>query len=276
MGLLNWLRGKRLNPESDAGRSRNLAFVLLTEPVLPRAEDVARHFRSFAAEDEVLLVDADAGSSGEQDRALALRLESGESCFVMLMPAAVPNHEADRAAEFSLCSFRNGWKLPPHRAHLIVTFGASTGVLPATFLSRFTSMLAAVIQAGSAVGVYWGNAGATHDAEFFVSLAREPGVVPRIMLWTGLSAARETGGGLSLLSLGMTQLGLPNLLLVAGPASADYALETMFDLLAYVTQRGEPIAEGDTVGRNAEQRLLVQYVESPVDPKTRVWRVELP
>ena len=96
------------------------------------------------------------------------------------------------------------------------------------------------------------------------------------MLWSGVSIAREKDGRLSLLSLGMEQLNLPNLLVVAQESSGSVAIETMFDLLAYVAERGQALAEGDTVGRTDDERLPVRYVPSPVDSAKRVWRVELP
>ena len=33
--------------------------------------------------------------------------------------------------------------------------------------------------------------------------------------------------------------------------------------------------DGDTVGRTAAEKLPAHYVPSPVDPKAKVWRVEL-
>ena len=80
---------------------------------------------------------------------------------------------------------------------------------------------------------------------------------------------------MSLLSLGMKQLSLPDLLLVA-PQSADKnALGVFFNLLGYAVERGEPIAEGDTVGRTADERMPVHYVPSPTDSSKKVWRVEI-
>jgi hypothetical protein len=73
----------------------------------------------------------------------------------------------------------------------------------------------------------------------------------------------------------MKQLELPDLLLVAPSGKADEALPMLYDLLAYVVSRGRPLAEGDTVGRTAAEKLPVHYVPSPVDPKMNVWRVEL-
>jgi hypothetical protein len=193
---------------------------------------------------------------------------------VALFPAPVPNGEADHGAQYSVGSMGTGWTLPPHSAHLVVTSTAPAGSDMVQSISRFTSLVAAVAQASGAVGVYWGNAGATHGAEFFTTVATDQGVMPRIMLWTGVSIARPQGK-LSLLSLGMGQLSLPDLLLLAPHASGNAALETFFDLLAYMVGRGSAIPEGDTVGRTADERLKVRYVTSPVDRDKKVWRVEL-
>jgi hypothetical protein len=126
------------------------------------------------------------------------------------------------------------------------------------------------------VGIYWGNAGATHDSKFFISVAGNLGVIPRIMLWSGLSIAREDNGRLSLLSLGMQQLNLPNLLLIVSDSSEKTSLETFFNLLAYIATRGKALAEGETVGRSADERLPVHYVPSPIDSEEKVWKVVIP
>lgn len=277
MRFLEWLRVKRPSSSAaDGGSSHNLAFVLLSEPRLPTADEIVKCFPTFAAPGEVLQNETEGARDEEQRQVLSLRLSSGELCFVALMPVVVPNGEADNGAQFSLSSFRDGWKLPGHQAHLIVTFRATTDVTSLVSVSRFTSILAAVMKASRSVGVYWGNASATHDSEFFISIAQDQGIVPRITLWTGVSVARERDGRLSMLSLGMKQVALPDLLLVAGPESESVALETMFDLLGYVADRGEPIPEGETVGRTADQRIPVHYVNSPLAAKAKVWRVELP
>jgi hypothetical protein len=277
MGILNRLFANR-ESESKAKEegALNLAFVLLSEARLPDAETVALAFRDFAAAGEDLRAKTDDSQNGASDQITSLVLNTGETSFVALMPVAVPNGEADQGAQFSLSRFRNDWELPPHNAHLLVTFHATTESPPVVRLSRFTSLLAAVAKASPAVGVYWGNAGATHDSEFFLSVASDQGIVPRMMLWSGVSISCEKDGRLSLLSLGMEQLNLPNLLLVAGEDSGSVAIETMYDLLSYVAERGEPLPEGDTVGRTNDERLRVHYVRSPIDSKKKVWRVELP
>jgi Domain of unknown function (DUF4261) len=253
----------------------NLAFILLSKPALPKSEEVVRAFALFAPREQRLRPGGTQNKTRSEKDILEFEVSSGGMAFVALMPAPVPKGEADDAVRFSVSAMGTGWKLPAHKAHLIVTLKSTDSPSMVATLSCFTSLLAAVAKASSAVGVYWGNAGATHDSEFFISTAREPGIIPRITLWTGVSLAREQDGRLSLLSLGMDQLNLPDLLLVAPKSTGNDALATFFDFLGYVAERGKPIPEGETVGRTADERLPVKYVTSPIDPSKKVWRVEL-
>jgi len=260
-------------PDSDA-RSVDLAFVLLSEPRMPKPQDVERAFASFALPGQSLRQTPGKPTKKRGGAAaLAFDLGGGRVAFVALMPVAIPNHEADDAVRFSVSALGGRWKLPPHEAHLVVTV---PGAPPsADALSLFTSVLAAVVEASPAVGVYWGNAGATHDPKFFLEIARARDATSRLALWSGVSIAREPDGRLSLLSLGMRQLALPELWLVVPASKGDEALATLFDLLAAVVKRGRALPEGDTVGPTDRERWPVHYVPSPVDAKAKVWRVEL-
>lgn len=269
--LLDFLRKKPAQPEKQ---SMNLAFVLLPTVQMPDSQAILERFSAFEPGDQLALLPRDEGSPSDGD-VLGFEPASGGRAFVALIPSAVPNREADEGARFSIGSFGTGWTLPPHCAHLIVTLASLPATPPAHGLSLFTSLLAAVAQASGAVGIYWGNAGATHGTEFFTTIAAEQGVTPRIMVWTGVSVARDPEGGLSLLSTGMRQLNLPDLLLTSRANEPSAVLETFFDLLSYVASRGEPIPDGDTVGRTADERFQVQYVASPVNPAERVWRVDI-
>ena len=256
----------------------NVAFVLLSEAKLPKGEDVERAFASFATKGQTLRrqpAKAKAAGNAAKKPADTLELDTGDGGYaiVALMPAPVPNGEADDAARFSVSALGGRWTLPLHKAHLVVT-AQGTGDR-ADSLSAFTSLVAAVVEASPAVGVYFGGAGATHDPKFFVEIARERDPSSRLVLWSGVSIAHAKDGRLNLLSLGMKQLELPDVLLVVPSKKADEALSTLFDLIGYEVLRGAALREGDTFGRTDIEKLPVHYVPSPVDPKVWVWRVEL-
>ncbi len=251
----------------------NLAFVLLSDAKLPRGEAVERAFRAYAVKGQSLHY-----LPHPQDKAIKGRYPvaafetSAGRAIVGLIPAPVPKGEADEAAHYSVSALDRKWKLPPHRAHLVVTLHAQGDAM--TRISLLTSILAALAESSPAVGIYWGDAGATHDPKFFRDIAKARTTLSRLALWTGISIARE-GKRYSLLSLGMKQFDLPDLLLIIPPGKADDGIPFMFDLLGMAIEGGQPLPEGDTVGRTASEKLPVHYVPSPVDPKAKVWRVEM-
>ncbi|MEW5738409.1 MAG: DUF4261 domain-containing protein [Myxococcota bacterium] len=199
----------------------------------------------------------------------SMALEAGGiEVMAALMPSPVPNGEADAATEHSISGVSRQWTLPAHSTHLVcILRQGDSGIAE---MVRFTRVVAALAKAARAVGVYWGEGHVTHHPDLFVELASSDLPLP---LWVGVSLAGNRKG-VELLSIGMKQLGLPDLLLTA-PEMSGGALEFFYDLLGYVTRRGEALPEGDTVGRSEHEHYSVHYVPSPVDANVKVWRVQL-
>src|SRR5437016_8898731 len=109
--------------------------------------------------------------------------------MVMLLDAPIPKREADDAARFSISGLNGKWRPPAHKAHLIVTLHAPGDAVAR--LSLLTSILAAISETSPAVGIYCGDAGATHDPKFFREIAKSRTTRSRVILWTGISIARE-------------------------------------------------------------------------------------
>ncbi len=239
-----------------------LAFVLTERPGLPSAGAVAQAARAYEGLEGLSPRDADKD-------ALVVSLGTGEA-LVSAMPAPVPKGEADAVVRHSLSSLR-GWTLPPHAGHLVVaSLGTEDRSLAA--LTRFTRLVAAVSGAANGVGVYWGAGPVTHEPEFFSALATDE--LP-VVLWVGASLAPAAGGRVEVLSRGLKQFKLPELLLTA-PAPSNDAVGFFYDLLGYVVRRGAVPRPGETVGRTAEEKLEVRLAASPVPGEAKVWAVELP
>ncbi len=212
---------------------------------------------------------------GPKPEVLTFSVGHVASLMVVGMPMAVPDGEAEAAAECSMSAVGTDWTLKPHRTHLMVAVHEDNREPVMERMLRFTRLLSGVLDGvDGAVGVYWGNAGATHSVEFFRNVAMKEDVLP-VMLWNGISVARE-GERLSLLSLGMNQFDMPNLRLTSPPDSGSDAMEYFMDLLAYAIRRGSPPADGDTIGRTEHEKLRVNYEPSPLDEAERVWCVDLP
>ena len=266
-------------PKIDPPKS-HLAFVLLKTPSMPTSRQIVQAFQEFAHPGEILseVVEVEESEPQEEDEptALVLDLEGVGRAMIALLPTAIPNGEAQEAFERSLASFSGEPTLEEHSAHLLVSLmGVDESTNPFHALTAFSSLIAAVMRASDAIGVYWGNAGTTHPADFiYDTLIGEDRESAQIMLWNGISRGAEPNGGVSFLSWGMGQLGLPNLYLKTSAEKANETFGWMFDLLSYVAQRGQPIGEGETVGGSETERIVVTYGKSPADDDQVVWIVD--
>lgn len=254
-----------------------VAYVLLATPALPTADAIVGAFGDFGGDgDSIRAVTPDrAGPAGHRATDVELDLCDGDQAAVSLVPTPFPNGEADRFVRYSLFAIRNGFQLPPHDAYLTVSLQGSPDTPPMERVSRFTSLVAAVVRASAAVGVYWPAAGATHEGAFFTRSAASPKRHHRVALWSGLMGTPVADGPLSILSLGMTQLALPDLYLVAPDAQHMQLLTTFYDLLAHLVIRGRPMGDGESIRFTDGRRLTGHYAASPIDPGRQVWRVDI-
>lgn len=248
-----------------------LAFVLTNTAGLPEANQIADAYAEVTPQGGRPIVWEGGGGADPDQRALSV---GGAEVLIAAMPAPVPEGEADEAARLSLSALGTGWTLPEHRFHIMVAATNVDADSAVPVRCDFTRLVAAVSRAADAVGVYWGAAAATHEASFFFETARDAELP--IAVWTGVSVARDGDERVSLLSLGMGQFGMDELLLTGPIDRAGEAIEMFFDLLAYAVRRGGPVEAGETVGRSDDERIAVEAAPSPVDPEATVWKVDLP
>ncbi|MDP1823297.1 MAG: hypothetical protein Q8L48_08650 [Archangium sp.] len=216
-------------------------------------------------------------------------LVSGATVKLTAIPGPVPNAEADTSAFLSLSAVNGRWRLARHAAHLALTLEGPMQARPTGLLSRlagdrreasqlerlttFTRVVAAVSKAASAVGVYWAGGPVTHAPDFFHQVAKET-LLP-LPLWVGVSVTPEPGGRTSLLSFGMQQVSLPDLLLLGPSEDLADTVDFFFSALATIAERNRPPEEGETIARSLLSRPRVRYGPSPVDAAVKVWQLEL-
>jgi len=250
-------------------------MVLLSEPRLPSAEAILEQLRSIAP----AVATGVTTLATTPDESATLRVTGLGELFVALAHGPVPNGEAEALVPFSVCALGTGWRPQPHSDHAVIAFNEQ-GELPVVERLRlFTFLTAAVVAASAAVGVYWGDAHATHEPEFFVKVARALDILP-IMLWTGVAVDPAGEHGVRVLSTSMHRLGLPELMLIAPAVHVREAgapwLDFFFGLLAHFAYIGRAPATGELVGRTHEEQLPVGYQPSPLRPNEQVWTVHIP
>lgn len=246
-----------------------LAFVLLKRTV--DLDPVRLRMALARVWDEPIAVTAGSG----QGDALSFSVGQHDALILMPIPSPVPDGEAEAMAGYSISSLGTGWQPAAHEAHLIATLEEQDEGLSPRRLLRFSRLLAGVVDGvDGVVGIYSGEAHATHDPDFFRDMAMEEGLLP-VHLWNGVSIAANQER-VSLLSLGMQQLGQPNLELTGPRGDGNALIGYFFNLLEYAAKRGGPVADGDTVGRSAEEKLVVRHEPSPIAEGETVWCVDLP
>lgn len=269
---LTLLRGGRSSSEMVPREPKHhLAFVLLETSALPRGEAVVGALQDIAPRVEAAMT----AEGVAKDDVLQFSIGNGASLLVSLMPLPVPNREADGAFAYSYSAGLNAERgLAPHQAHLITFFRDEPGRTIYDGLTRFTYLVAAVAQASHAIAIYWGDAGATHSARFFIDRARECDPDLMLPLWCGFEVAQD-GPRASVLTVGMRrQLGIMEMRITAPRRNLSEYVGAMFDILAYAARSGAAVPDGDTIGRSADERLRVRYERSPADPEQQVWRVD--
>ena len=273
MGFFDLFKKKELCAPEVERSGAQFAFVLLDGPA-PAAEQVLALMGKYTSTPEKFMV----SEEGEgEDGVLSFNVAGLGIVLAALIPSPVPDREAEAMQSFSFSSFNtDAQDIAPHRSHLMVTMMDQELIdKPVEAMTSFTALMAAVLEASGGLGVYWGNVGATHPAAFFLSLASEQKVSSYLLLWTGISRASEPEGGMSLLSMGLTQLGVANLHMIADHSKVDTLLERFLDLALYVVERGSSIPNGDTVGVSAEELLPVRYVKSPAGSDEVVAQIRL-
>lgn len=161
-------------------------------------------------------------------------------------------------------------------AHLVVAVHGLAGSLRERDggLARVT---AAVLADVPAIGVIFGHGTVFHDPDAFcVAVVAAPDRLLPTALAAELTMAREACGCVSFLSHGLSRYGRDEVLVFAPPArmadGADFALVTAGWLLDEPAPR---FATGDTVGRSADERIVVVRVPHPTRRDAAVLRLEL-
>lgn len=248
-----------------------VSFVLLDWAVAPDGSMIAASYaRLFSKAPRAF---CSIHQDGEQGVALTVERRGARPAYVVTVPGPVPNGEAEAAVDLGLSALFDDFELPQHRAHFAVTTPTDDDDDPVETLTLHTHLVAAVVDAHRAVGVYEGSARATHGPEFYVEIATTTDIP--VMLWTGVSIARPNAKTTEILTLGFDQVGMPNFLFVAPLGSEGDALELLFRVAGHVAENRQAIPEGETIGRTASERLPVLYVPSPVGGEALVARVEL-
>ncbi len=195
--------------------------------------------------------------------------------FVAIAHVPAPHPDAQTMARGPLSPDAQAIAASP--AHLIVTVSGPDGdaqVRDGVLLRA----LAAAIAGGDAIAAMVGHGVVFHKAEVLselVAAAAEDDQLP-CEVAIDVTAARESDTRMSFLTHGMARYGREDFY-VTCPIRGKGALDFVYGMVRWMlTDPDKQLPTGDTVGRSAEERLVIHRVASPIDASVQVIRLDLP
>ncbi len=139
------------------------------------------------------------------------------------------------------------------------------------------ALTAAVIAGVEPVGAMLGHGVLFHHPEVFAELAiayASAGELP-IEICVDVTAAHEPGGRMSFLTHGMQRYGHEEFYITA-PVKGQGALDFTLSMMRWmITDPTANLPTGDTVGRTAEEKILVQRTPNPTGEGPEVIHLDL-
>lgn len=273
MGLLDFFSKKKpaagsvvKRDESEAEHATRHCFVLCRTaepgPMSDAADVVAQVFGG--------------GHSADAAEGNIITVARGEINVGLLahMPAPIPNSEAEENADRNFLWPNGRDQAAKHRSHVIVTnigSGDPTSVQSAITVSRLALV---ALRLFDGIGVYWGNASVCNSREVFEAfcenISEEHLPVP---VWLRFQPVRASDDEIGLYTLGMKQFGLMEIEVDRCRMNLQELFEFVSNLAHYLIQSGPVIADGNTVGGNEEERILVRHRSSMIDQREMVYKI---
>lgn len=232
-----------------------IAFVLLSSPHLPADERVSQ--AATVAGFGLRLTQAD-----ESGQCYAIEIEGDRiaELIVALIGAPFP----DLAHYGPSFTSPDPEQLRASPAHYILTVTGLPPLSVVDFDSFMTRLTAAVIAGAPAVGALHSyNRTIHHPEQFLRTLTQDPDHYPTT-LCVSLSGRGEPDGRVSLYTHGLLRHGREEFFMTCSPDRLD-APDLLYGLVQWMIQDPDKhLPTGDTVGRNEDERFLVQRVIGPI------------
>lgn len=189
------------------------------------------------------------------------------------MPAPIPWSELEGPCATSLLWPSATNDVRAHTHHHIVTVSGELAPLDlAALLTRSVASILSVLP--GAIGVYWGSAPLVAPRTLFLEFAEQvlPGAPP-LPIWVDIRAWRDGATSTGFTS-GLAALGCRELEAAGAPESPSELYGRLLELAEYVVRNPDAIADGHTVGRNANEKIQVRIAASSYDRSGDVMRLE--
>jgi len=279
LALLTALPAFVAPPESRADALKKtrdgppFAFLCLRSDRLPDSEELGRQLNKWLKTTETNPISE---LKVDKEGALTVSFQFDGHPFVAgLIDQPIPAKDLDYACKNSFFWPEAAEALSHHSSHLIVT-ALGDYDKPWQRAMRLSQVMAACIDSFDSIGVYWGHASVVHAPSFFLQGMREaePNVnrLP-VELWTGFLRTERDDKSVDMYTDGLDVFGCMEFEIVQSKLPMPELFEMLISMSRYVIFNGNVIGDGDTVGSNANEKIVTHFSKSAIGRKTEVIRL---
>ena len=194
--------------------------------------------------------------------------------FLAHMPMPIPEGEAAENADGNFLWPDGKEEAAQHQSHVIVTNLGGGDQTPVQSALTVSQLALVALEVFDGIGVYWGNASVSNAREVFenfcTDISEEDLPVP---VWLRFQFIRGDNEEVGLYTLGMSQFGLMDIEVDQSDMEPMDLFEFVSNIAHYLIQSGPVIEDGNTVGTNADQRILVRHRPSMIDDHRKVYKI---
>ncbi|WP_405199147.1 DUF4261 domain-containing protein [Christiangramia sp. LLG6405-1] len=245
MGLFSFLK-KEKKTESN----KNLAILGMVLLEDPNSFDLKRTINELKTKWKLKVNENDA------DAEAAVLVVEDYNVAIATIPAAIPNKEVEKNAEYNYLWENGVTESSEHKAHIVLSL-MNAGKNPVQENLLYSKIASAVINNSKAIGIYIGGRSLVLKKDFYqanVEMMSEEDLPLYNWIYFGL---RKENGKQSIYTYGLADFGKMEMEIVESENSIEELDEMMFNLAHYVVAHDVMLKDGETIGISAEQKLKI-------------------
>jgi len=205
--------------------------------------------------------------------AYLVSFSDGQQAFFSHIAAPVPEQEAENNVMNNADWPDGSMPLTGYGSHIVVRLLSESE--DAIALNILLTRLARVaLQGFNGLGVYWGAGAVTHSREAFMRMTQNISSDSCFLdVWVRFQLLREGGDKISLYTVGLSQFGLNEIEVAPCAWSAYDLMKLVFNMARYLVQSGPVINDGDAVGGDENEGVVVRHAKGMHITDERVYRI---
>lgn len=270
MGMFDFFRRKKKNqkvePKEDESSTPMFCFVLCETPVTiepKRANEVVRR-----------ILGKDYSADTSDPNIVSIHQGKEVAGFLAMMPAPIPNEEAENNAEDNFLWPNGREEVAKHTCHVIVTIAGSGDYSPIEAVVAIVRLALVALDLFDGMGVYWGHGSVCNNRETFENFCEDVSPehvpLPAVMRFQFTSANDDE---VALYTLGMNQFGLMDIEVDHSNMELSDLFEYVCNVAHYLVTTGAVIKDGDTIGSDENERIVVRHQPSMIDSSRKVYKI---